>query len=52
MAQAVGRHPADKTRRHNAGQDEIAVQIETMISLLTRQIGELDRAIARLIGED
>jgi transposase len=50
--QLVEIRKAEKTRRHNAGQDEIALQIEAMIDLLTRQIAELDRAIARLIEKD
>ncbi|WP_075223185.1 IS110 family transposase [Acuticoccus yangtzensis] len=50
--QLVDIRKAEKTRRHNAGQDEIAFQIEAMIDLLTRQIAELDRVIARLIEED
>ena len=50
--QLVDIRKAEKTRRHNAGQDEIAAQIEAMIDLLTRQIVELDRAIAHLIEDD
>ena len=50
--QLVDIRKAEKTRRHNAGQDEIATQIEAMIDLLTRQIVELDRAIAHLIEDD
>ena len=50
--QLVDIRKAEKTRRYNAGQDEIARQIEVMIDLLTRQIGELDRAIAQLIQDD
>ena len=50
--QLVDIRKAEKTPRHNAGQDEIATQIEAMIDLLTRQIADLDRAIARLIEED
>ncbi|WP_075223095.1 IS110 family transposase [Acuticoccus yangtzensis] len=50
--QLVDIRKAEKTRRHNAGQDEIAAQIEAMIGLLTRQIAELDRAIAGLIEEE
>jgi len=77
----------ERTRRHNAGQDEIAAQIEAltparqivglsrvgsaqaprgllpppigrckrrggMIDLFTRQIAELERAVARLIDDD
>ena len=50
--QLVDIRKAEKTRRHNAGQDEIALQIEAMIGLLTHQITELDRTIAQLIEED
>ena len=50
--QVVDLRKAEKTRCHNAGQDAIALQIEAMIGLLSRQITELDHAIARLIEHD
>jgi len=50
--QLVEIRKAEKARRHSAGQDEIAEEIETMIDLLSARIDALDRKIAALIAED
>ena len=50
--QLVEMRKAEKLHRHSAGQPEIAAAIEAMISLLSDQIAELDRKIARLIADD
>lgn len=50
--QLVEIRKAEKVRRHSAGQDEIAEEIEAMIDLLSARIDALDRKIAALITED
>jgi len=50
--QLVEMRKAEKLRRHSAGQDEIAKQIDAMIELLGEQISTLDRHIAGLIAAD
>ena len=50
--QLVEIRKAEKVRRHSAGQDEIAEDIEAMIDLLSARIDDLDRKIAALIAED
>lgn len=47
--QLVAARKAEKVRRHDAGQPEILRDIESMIALLDRRIGTLDRQIAAII---
>jgi transposase len=49
--QLVEIRKAEKVRRHNAGQQEILRDIESMIALLDRRIEKLDREIAALIAK-
>lgn len=50
--QLVEMRKAEKLHRHSAGQEEITVAIDAMITLLAGQIADLDRRIAGLIAED
>lgn len=50
--QLVDTRKAEKLRRHRAGHDDIAEQIDAMIALLSTQIRALDQRIKSLIDKD
>ncbi|GBR36660.1 hypothetical protein AA101099_0432 [Neoasaia chiangmaiensis NBRC 101099] len=50
--QLVDMRKAEKLRRHSAGHDDIAEQINTMIALLSTQISAIDQRIKAMIAKD
>ncbi|KXV29386.1 transposase [Gluconobacter japonicus] len=50
--QLVDMRKAEKLRRHSAGHDDIAEQIDAMIALLSIQISVLDQRIKAIIAAD
>ncbi|OAG75611.1 transposase [Acetobacter malorum] len=50
--QLVDMRKAEKLRRHSAGHDDIAEQIDAMIALLSTQISVLDQRIKAIIAAD